>query len=46
MGVVAEGIETELQRDALIEIGCELGQGYLYSPACDAESAFALLTRD
>ncbi len=27
--VVAEGIETELQRTTLIEMGCELGQGYL-----------------
>ncbi|HVC24363.1 MAG TPA: sensor domain-containing phosphodiesterase [Acidimicrobiales bacterium] len=27
--VVAEGIETELQRRRLLELGCELGQGYL-----------------
>ncbi|TBR13371.1 MAG: EAL domain-containing protein [Lysobacter sp.] len=29
--VVAEGIETELQRGALLELGCELGQGYLFA---------------
>ncbi len=29
--VIAEGIETTAQRDALIELGCELGQGFLYS---------------
>jgi diguanylate cyclase (GGDEF)-like protein len=33
MDVIAEGIETREQRDCLMEIGCELGQGYLYSPA-------------
>ena len=27
--VVAEGIETEAQRNALMAMGCELGQGYL-----------------
>ena len=31
MEVVAEGIETSLQRDCLIELGCELGQGFLFA---------------
>ncbi len=29
--VVAEGIETEVQRDILRALNCHLGQGYLYS---------------
>ncbi|GAB3355041.1 EAL domain-containing protein [Lysobacter tyrosinilyticus] len=33
MEVIAEGIETESQRDALLEIGCEQGQGFLFSHA-------------
>ncbi len=27
--VIAEGIETETERDALLAMGCEMGQGYL-----------------
>jgi diguanylate cyclase (GGDEF)-like protein len=29
MKVIAEGIETQAQRDALLAMGCEMGQGYL-----------------
>ncbi|HET9032750.1 MAG TPA: EAL domain-containing protein [Dokdonella sp.] len=29
--VIGEGIETPAQRDALIEMGCTVGQGYLFS---------------
>jgi EAL domain-containing protein (putative c-di-GMP-specific phosphodiesterase class I) len=29
MDVIAEGIETIEQRDALMALGCEFGQGYL-----------------
>jgi EAL domain-containing protein (putative c-di-GMP-specific phosphodiesterase class I)/ActR/RegA family two-component response regulator len=29
--VVAEGIETALERDAIAELGCELMQGYLFA---------------
>lgn len=30
--VIAEGIETESQRDLLRSIGCDYGQGYLWTP--------------
>jgi len=29
--VVAEGIETDTQREALLALGCRLGQGYLFA---------------
>ena len=31
--VIAEYVESEEERDALHEIGCDFYQGYLYSPA-------------
>ena len=34
---LAEGIETEDQRRFLLEHGCEMGQGYLFSPPVPAE---------
>ena len=33
LSVVAEGVETRRQADALVAHGCELGQGLLYGPA-------------
>ncbi len=35
--VIAEGVETEPQRDALRELGCDLYQGYLYGKALTIE---------
>jgi diguanylate cyclase (GGDEF)-like protein len=43
IGVVAEGIETEAQRAILRSLGCDLGQGYLFSPALPADAARDLL---
>lgn len=34
--VIAEGVETEAQRQALLGIGCDYGQGYLFSRALPA----------
>jgi EAL domain-containing protein (putative c-di-GMP-specific phosphodiesterase class I) len=31
--VVAEGIETAAQQDHLLQMGCEQGQGFLFSRA-------------
>ncbi|MCV6612353.1 MAG: EAL domain-containing protein, partial [Amphritea sp.] len=36
--VVAEGIETLEQHQLLKEVGCDYGQGYLYSPAMTADA--------
>jgi EAL domain-containing protein (putative c-di-GMP-specific phosphodiesterase class I) len=41
--VVAEGIEKENQIDELKRLGCEMAQGYLYSPPVSAQSASELL---
>lgn len=41
--VVAEGIERPEQMAMLQHMGCELGQGYLFSKPCDAETIAQLL---
>jgi len=41
--VVAEGIETIEQRDLLIAIGCDFGQGYLFSRPVSSEDMEALV---
>ena len=41
--VVAEGIERPEQRERLLELGCELGQGHLLAEALDAAGTDALL---
>ena len=43
MTVLAEGIETEGQLEHLRALGCEVGQGYLFSPAVPAVEVAALL---
>ena len=41
--VVAEGIETEQQRDLLVASGCDFGQGYFFSKPITAENFEQLL---
>ncbi len=43
IGVVAEGVETELQRQFLQEAGCEQYQGFLFAPALDVPAFTARL---
>lgn len=45
MKVIAEGIETEAQRDLLIAAGCDYGQGYLFSKPVPADVFETLLLR-
>jgi EAL domain-containing protein (putative c-di-GMP-specific phosphodiesterase class I) len=40
--VIAEGIESEVQRDLLISMGCQYGQGYLLAMPLGANQAEAL----
>ncbi len=41
--VVAEGVEQETQRRYLVEHGCDMMQGYLFSGPIDEETAIELL---
>ncbi|MCA1796324.1 MAG: EAL domain-containing protein, partial [Geobacteraceae bacterium] len=45
LDVIAEGIETEAQRDFLFQAECFAGQGYLYSKPLPAEEFGAYLYR-
>ncbi|MCY7299990.1 MAG: EAL domain-containing protein [Ilumatobacteraceae bacterium] len=42
--VIAEGIETQLQCDRLVRMGCRLGQGYLFALPQPAEAVAAVLS--
>ena len=41
--VIAEGIEAQLQEDELRQLGCRIGQGYLYSQPLGFDDAIGLL---
>jgi diguanylate cyclase (GGDEF)-like protein/PAS domain S-box-containing protein len=43
LGVIAEGVETEQQRQLLLDIGCTRYQGYLFSRPVPVEEFEALL---
>ncbi|MFP3906882.1 MAG: EAL domain-containing protein [Acidimicrobiales bacterium] len=40
--VVAEGVETVGQRDVLVELGCELAQGFWFSEPLRVEELGAI----
>ncbi len=42
--VIAEGVETEIQRQLLFDMGCDYGQGFLYSMPVPPEQMERLLT--
>ena len=44
MEVVAEGVETPAQADALRALGCQRGQGFLFSRPLPADEAALLLS--
>jgi diguanylate cyclase (GGDEF)-like protein len=46
MEVIAEGIETEEQYQQLKMLGCEYGQGFLFSHPVNAEGVLHLLAQD
>ena len=46
MEVIAEGIETEEQYQQLRMLGCEYGQGYLFSQPVGTEGVLRLLAQD
>ncbi|MGD1712047.1 EAL domain-containing protein [Dapis sp. BLCC M172] len=43
MDIVAEGIETPLQRDKLKDMGCELGQGFLFARPLEYQAATRII---
>jgi len=40
MDVIAEGVETEYQRSYLVSLGCDKGQGFLFSPPMEADAVY------
>jgi EAL domain-containing protein (putative c-di-GMP-specific phosphodiesterase class I) len=45
LSVVAEGVETKAQLDFLRRGGCDLIQGYLFSPPIASESFIGLVLK-
>ncbi len=46
LDVIAEGIETETQLNILRSLGCEYGQGYLFSQPLNHEAMIGLLRQE
>ena len=45
MGLIAEGVEQGEQVTTLRDLGCEFGQGWLFSPAVEPDEAERLIAR-
>jgi diguanylate cyclase (GGDEF)-like protein/PAS domain S-box-containing protein len=45
LAAIAEGVETELQRDCLVRLGCSRAQGFLFARPVAMPEAEALLAR-
>lgn len=45
MSCVAEGIETQEQREALVEMGCRAGQGYLFGRPMSGKDSIELFKK-
>jgi diguanylate cyclase (GGDEF)-like protein len=45
LAIVAEGVETQGQRERLRELGCDIGQGYLFSRPVPAYAVASLVAR-
>jgi EAL domain-containing protein (putative c-di-GMP-specific phosphodiesterase class I) len=43
--VVAEGVETKAQHQVLIDLGCQVAQGYLFSRALPASKLVEWISR-
>ena len=43
LGLVAEGVETEAQRNRLLELGVSVHQGWLYAKAMSPRSLYAMI---
>lgn len=46
MEVIAEGIETEVQLDILKRVGCDFGQGYIFSKPIRPDAFKKLLAKN
>ncbi len=44
--IVAEGVETQAEHEAIVALGCRLGQGYYYSVPCEGGVLQAMIARD
>ena len=43
---VAEGVETESQREQLYDLGCDFGQGFHFSPPRPADALDLVVLHD